>query len=198
MDPLKTSPSRVDDDLIRAIQSGGAIADKAMMAMYGAYHKDIRALIYMLITRYGNRLDDPGDMVHDSFIVMLHKIRYEAPEITSIKAYWMGIARHLWLNQIKKSSKVSLVEEPVADYELLDDSPEKLLIEEERYLRIERCLCKCGPRCHEILTLWLSDYSMDEIAEKLKLSSAAMARKLKHECFKKLKDLIVNSNIFTH
>lgn len=198
MDPLKTSPSRVDDDLIRAIQSGGAIADKAMMSMYGAYHKDIRALIYMLITRYGNRLDDPGDMVHDSFIVMLHKIRYESPEITSIKAYWMGIARHLWLNQIKKSNKVSLVEEPIADYERLDDSPEKLLIEEERYHRIERCLCKCGPRCHEILTLWLSDYSMDEIAEKLNLSSAAMARKLKHECFKKLKDLIVNSNIFTH
>lgn len=197
MDQLKTSPACVDDHFIHAIQTGGAVADKAIMTVYATHHKEIRALIATLISRYGRIKADPADLVHDSFIVMLHKIRYESPEINSLRAYWLGIAKYMWLN-VNRSARINIVAEPDADYNMQGISPEQLMLEEERLNEIERCLCKCGGRCHEILTLWLSDYSMGEIADKLNLSSAAMARKIKHECFKKLKNILINSNVLIH
>ena len=198
MDQLKASPACIDDHFITAIQTGGEVGDKAIMTIYAMHQKEIRALIATLISRYGRIRTEASDLVHDSFIVMLHKIRYESPEINSIRAYWLGIAKHMWLNANKRTPHVTIAAEEGADYYPKGISPEELMLEEERLNEIERCLCKCGGRCHEILTLWLSNYTMNEIAVKLNLSSAAMARKIKHECFKKLKALVINNHVLIH
>src|SRR5687768_13532758 len=195
MDQLKTSPSFVDEEQILAIKSGGAKGDKATMSLYGLYHKDIKACIGALVSRYGPFNLQPVDIVHDSFIVMLHKIRTENPEIISIRAYWLGIARHIWLNEIRKYKNLNIVSETDAYYGHYDRTPESILLFDERSIEIERCMCRCGKRCREVLLLWLAEYSMKEIADRMNLSGPAMARKIKHECFKKLKDLLIKHNI---
>ncbi len=196
MDQLKTSPSFVDDDFIRTIKSGGVECDKAIMSLYGRYNDDIRGCLNTIMSRYARCKCEADDLVHDSFIVMLHKIQNESPVIVSVRAYWLGIARHLWLNQIKKNKKFALVEEAEENYSSFGITPESILLSKERYRLIDHCLSKCGGRCREILLLWISDYSMQDIADQMNLSGPAMARKIKHGCFKKLKDLVINSNIF--
>ncbi len=196
MDQLKTSPSFVDDQYILAIKSGGTACDKAIMTLYGQYHKDVGACLSTLITRYKKCQCEADDLVHDSFIVMLHKIQKESPEIISVRAYWLGIARHLWLNQIKRSHTIDIVEESEGLYLSSGRTPESILLSNEKYDQLDQAISRCGSRCRTILLLWLSDYSMQEIAQQMNISGPAMARKIKHECFKKLKDFIIHGNIF--
>jgi|SRR5687768_1104067 len=197
MDQLKTSPSSVDGDLIHSIRSGGLLGDKAIMTVYSLYQRDIRLYVRMLNSRYRYYQTEPDDIVHDSFIIMLYKIQNDQSSISSLKAYWTGIAKNSWLNQQKRNKKISLVEEPEEKYGIYNHTPETIILYNERYENIERYLSKCGGRCRELLLLWLSDYTMQEIADRLQLSSAAMARKIKHECFKKIKKLVAKGNILS-
>lgn len=195
MDRLKTSPSSVDDDLIRAVKSGGLTADTAIMSLYARYRKEVSLIISTFMMRYGHRVDEPDDILHDSFIILLHKIQHEDPVITSLKSFWIGIAKYLLLNQIKKDKKIAWVAESESFYGLHCPSPEATYLYDEQFEELHQCLGKCGNKCQEILLLWLSDYSMSEIAERLHLSGPAMARKIKYECFKKLKKIVLNSHI---
>ena len=195
MDQLKTSPACTDDEFIAAIKAGGPVADKAIMSVYTRYHKTMRIYVRALMAKSTKHNRAPDDVIHDSFIIMLNKIQLESQVVGSIPAYWSGIAKNLILNQIRKNLKFQLVGEPPETYRLEDETPESIILYNERYEQIEKCFCKCGNRCHEILLMWLSDYSMQEIADRLHLSGPAMARKIKHKCFQKLKDLIVQGNI---
>lgn len=197
MNQLKTSSSLADDHLIFAIQSGGPQADKAIMALYSKYGNDVRSAIHQVMSTFGYPHVDPGDILHDSFLIMLHKIQQERVPVSSVFAFWIGIARYQWMNHLKKMKFTNYVSDPPADYGQTDLTPESMVIFDERYKLLDKCLCKCGSRCKEILMMWLSDYSMGEIAERLHLSGPAMARKIKHECFKKLKKFVIESNIFS-
>ncbi|HUR30201.1 MAG TPA: sigma-70 family RNA polymerase sigma factor [Saprospiraceae bacterium] len=195
MDQLKTSPSRVDDEFIHAIRAGGAIADKAIMSVYMRYNRTIHVFVHLLMSRTTKHNREPDDVVHDSFIIMLDKIQHTSSVVVSIPAFWSGIAKNLILNQIKRNKKFEYVGEPQESYGLEENNPESIVLHNERFEQLDKCFSNCGSRCHEILLLWFSDYTMQEIAEKLKLSGPAMARKIKHKCFQKLKDLIIKGNI---
>ncbi len=197
MDQLKTSPSLADEESVCAIQSGGPAGDAAIMSLYSRHHHEIRASLLKLMSRHIRYKPEADDIVHDSFVLMLHKIRNESMELISVRAYWLGVARNLWLNHRKRNERMLLVEDADEVYGAHEYTPEYIMLTEERYTRLDQCFTNCGGRCREILLMWLSDYTMQEIADAMKLSSPAMARKIKHECFKKLKDMVVKSNIFT-
>ena len=93
MDRLKTSPSFSDEELIAAIKSGGAKADSAIFSLYAKYNRDVRSWICYLFNQQGIREDDATDILHDSFLTALHKIQYEEVNVTSLKSYWLGIAK---------------------------------------------------------------------------------------------------------
>jgi RNA polymerase sigma factor (sigma-70 family) len=196
MTQLKTSSSLADEQLIFAIQSGGHESDTAIMQLYGKYCNQVRSTLYGIMKGCGHSHADPSDILHDSFIVMLHKIQHDHVPVTSIFAFWLGIAKYHWLNYLKKAKYVDYVADPLPAYGYEESTPESLVIFDERFKLLDQCLCKCGSRCREILIMWLSDYSMEEIAQRLHLSGTAMARKIKHECFKKLRKLVIDSNIF--
>lgn len=197
MDQLKTSPSIADVEFIHAIKSGGLSADKAIMSLYALYHKDIRSCMTSLMSRYKRSKEKLDDIVHDSFMILLYKIEHESPVIVSVRAYWLGIARHIWLNLIKRVNRIDLVEDDEELYGYHEESPENIFLGNEKYEQLHKCMASCSKRCHEILLLWLADYTMQEIADRMNLSSPAMARKIKHKCFKKIKNLVINCHIFT-
>jgi RNA polymerase sigma factor (sigma-70 family) len=196
MDPLKTNPSPEDVDLIAAIRSGGPAGDKAIIALYGRYQKDVRMALRQIIHRFTPGIDPPADILHDAYIIMIRKVRHENAFCSHPRSFWVGIARKLWLNQIKKYKNADRVEDADIPYGMYAPDPENVLIAREREREIEACIAGCGRRCQEVLYLWLADFSMQEIADRLHLSSAGMARKIKHECFKKLKEKLINSNVF--
>jgi DNA-directed RNA polymerase specialized sigma24 family protein len=103
----------------------------------------------------------------------------------SLKAYWIGVSKKLLLNEVKKNNRIHIVEEPEESYGFDDVDPETLFLITERNEQVNKCLTTFGSRCKDILLLWASRYTMDEIACRLHLSGAPVARKIKHSCFKK-------------
>src|SRR5688500_20168420 len=112
MNQLKTGSSHADEQLILAIQSGGPPADKAIMSLYSQYCNDVRSSIYRIMCNYGHPHSDPGDILHDSFLIMLNKIQLQQVPVTSIYAFWTGIAKYQWMNHLKKMKLIDYVEDP--------------------------------------------------------------------------------------
>ena len=194
MNQLDYSPYLKDENIICAIKSGGLSGDRAIFNLYTFYHKSVLYAMAEMISLYPGCKTLPEDIVHDAFIVMLHKIQYESPVSGSLKAFWIGIAKKLLANQVKKNGRIILVRDAEEQYGCFEITPETIFLLTERNQQIEKYLSMFGSRCKEILLLWMSQHTMDEIAIKLNLSGAPMARKIKHSCFKKLKNLIRKGN----
>lgn len=148
-----------------------------------------------LIKLYPSCRTEPDDIVHDAFLVMIHKIQFESTPGNTLKSFWVGISRKLILNQVRKLKRITLVEEVDEDYGSPEISPESLFMITEQNEQIEHYISRAGERCKQILTMWLAQFTMGEIAEQLHLSGAPMARKIKYACFKKLKNLIQSGHI---
>ena len=103
MNQLNYNPSLKDENLILAIKSGGLAGERAIVSLYTENHKEVKAAITDLISLYQGCKTEPDDMAHDAFLMMLHKIQFERIKTSSLKSYWIGIARKLMLNQVKKT-----------------------------------------------------------------------------------------------
>jgi len=183
-----------DEDFVREIRAGGLRADTAISCLYRQYRKRVFSSISRLIKKHPDFKGTADDLVHDAFILMISKIRNEASEIHSLQGFWIGAGNHLFLNQLKRDQKVILVRDAEEIYGLNEVSPETDYMNREKQEQMQSTFAKLGTRCQEILLLWINQYSMVEIAERMNLSNDAMARKIKFECFKKLKDLVKTGN----
>lgn len=190
MNHLQCHIYKQDKDFILAIQDGGAGADRAISCLYLKYRKRAYAYMSNLISKHAVYKGGAEDLVQDSFIIMVEKIRVIDFDVKSLGGYWIGISKMLFLNQLKKDKRIVYVNEAEEYYGYEDLTPESILFEKEKQYNLENAFAQLGPRCKEVLMLWLNQYSMIEISQKMNLSSDAMARKIKFECFKKLKALV--------
>jgi len=180
----------LDKDYIPEIQAGGAGADRAISCLYLKYRSRTYAYMSNLISKHPEYKGMADDLVQDSFIIMVDKIRVNGYTVNSLAGYWIGISKMLFLNQLKKDKRIIYVNDVEECYGYEDLTPESILFEKEEQYKLENAFAQLGPKCQEVLMLWLNQYSMAEIAQKLNLSSDAMARKVKFECFKKLKEYV--------
>ena len=183
-----------DEDYVREIRAGGLRAETAIGCLYEQYRKRVYTVAHRLITKHPEFRGSPADLVHDSFILMVHKVQYSTKEVESLFGFWIGISRNLFLNQLKKDQRIILVRDPEEIYGIDDLSPEHAFLHQEERAQMEHTFSQLGARCREILLLWINRYSMLEIAAEMNLSTDAMARKIKFDCFKKLKDLVRTGN----
>ena len=179
-----------DDTFLLEIRAGGLVAETAIAMLYTRYRRRVYHSIRRIIARHHNYRGTPEDLVHDSFILMIQKIQFENLTVRSLHGFWLGIANNLFLNQLKKDERIVGVYESEEKYGLNEDTPEVLYLALEKEEQMAKTFSLLGPRCREVLMLWIDRYSMPEIAGLMNLSTAAMARKIKYSCFKKLKELI--------
>lgn len=183
-----------DEDFLREIRAGGPRAETAITCLYKLYRKRVYTSMKKLIRKYPEFRGTSEDLVHEAFILMVQKIQFEACEIQSIPGFWIRAGKNLFLNQLKKDQKIFLVRDSEAIYGLNELSPEIEFLNREEEEQMLSTFSELGTRCREILLLWINQYSMKEIAERMNLSNDSMARKIKFECFKKLKDLVRTGN----
>lgn len=174
-----------DDEIIQAIKQGGTQRQLAIRHIY----KDeafSQKVIQFVQANTGN-YQDGQDMFHEGIIVLDRNIRNDKFRgESSLKGYLYSTCRFLWMNQIRKKSKVSLTE----DQQVMDsndlESPEVIALKDEKKMLLSKILEQLGDRCKKVLELWRLSYSMEEIASQVGLSSAAMATKTKYRCHKQL------------
>lgn len=174
-----------DTELIEAIKAGGTSRQRAIRYIYNT--KGFSQKIIQFVKANSGNMQDGQDMFHEGIIVLDKNIRQDKFRgDSSLSSYLYSICRFLWMNQIRKKAKVDYTEDNQRLDEVEVENPESMTVTDERKKILNFVVSQLGERCQKILEMWKLSYSMEEIAEKLGFSSAAMARKNKYRCHKSL------------
>lgn len=184
-----------DVDYVDAIKGGGSGLDLATECLYRAYRDRVLMHVQNYVGYRSGQREDIGDLVQDAYLIMIEKIRFGGYKDGSLLHFWIGITKGLLRNKVKRDARMDLVDDTLKLDQKDLDSPEYQLISEERSSMLDQLLSRLGERCKRVLVLWASGYSMREIAEKLGLSSEAMARKTKYKCKGQLLALVDSVDI---
>ena len=140
--------------------------------------------------------DQAQDVIQEVLIAMYNQAKTKGLELTCpFDAYFFLLCKRRWLNELKKSynKEVTIAEENVS----IDKDVEKLAIEteeqDERQSLFDEMFQKLGEKCQEVLKLSFVTKTMEEVANKMKVTYAYV-RKKKSICTGQLTQMIQASN----
>lgn len=160
-------------------------------------YKEFYPLVFGYIRKHGGFESDAKDIFQEALIVIYKFLDKEESEtINDFSAYLMGIARRVWLKQIRRSG---IHEKYVNQSEknLFEEHPSDVELENELELSlIRKHILKLGEECRKVL-LWTSEgLSSQEIAEKLEYKSDKIVNNKRYKCKESLIQMIKNDPDF--
>ncbi len=158
------------------------------------YHHWRSAYSNKILTQGGTniQIDELFSEIYNKFENRI--LNTSLPTIENLKSYFAKCMYFAWL-KYKKSEKNYILD--VEDYDF-EDIPQFLHLDEyqiEINDILDKLLSALSERCKSILIMFSNNFSMKEIAEKLKLKDDDKAKKEKYECMKKLKASVANNPI---
>ena len=180
--------SAKQERLIKDLQNGGPNASLAMKELYENYqYKNY-------IAKYSSEFNIPStlvkDFLQDAFVTFIQKAKNKNfPLPKDVNVYITSIAKNLIQNHSRRLKTEEIAMEDSNKYGY-SDSLSKTIIDNETKKALKDILSQLDPICKRVLRLWANDFSFQEIASKLDLSSDSRARQKKHRCLKKLIELI--------
>lgn len=156
-------------------------------------YRDTYPLVFRLIVNNGGNENDVKDIIQESFLIVLTKIR-ENNFILSCEfsTYIYSICKNLWLKNLRNKKKL---DQKNVDLSQLADVDFSLNFEKEsslnsQYFLYHKHFQSLSPICKEILKMFFEKKSFEEIAKVLNLINYDFARKKKYKCKKVLIDRI--------
>ena len=179
-----------DKEIIEAILEG---KDEKVIA--SLYTSILPGLTRYICSNSGTS-DDAYDLFQDALLIFVKMVvtnKYDH-EKYQIHSYILTITKNLWINRVKKNSRGMKWEKTK-----IEEEEEKLILEniidDERKKVLETVFMSLGKKCIEILSMYYyQGLSMKEIAEKMDLQSADVAKVKAHRCRKELSDKIISNN----
>lgn len=166
--------------------------------VYDSYFDSVKN---MVISKSGSK-DLANDVFQEALVVIYKKSQNKDFRIdqSSFFTYLYAVCRITLLSMFNKGSKDVLNQ----SVEINESNERSDNFEEEQRLAEEgikeqlfhKYLKKISKNCKDILLLVIKGLQSDEIAEKLKMSSAAYVRKKKMICMKNLVEMIKNDAKF--
>lgn len=174
-----------EKQLIAAIKSGGKTRQQAIAQIYAS--KDLKQKVIRFVRNNSGIEQDGVDMFHEGIIVLDRNIRQDKFRGDgSLNGYLFSTCKLLWMNQIRTNTRVSYTDDTFKLDETVHETPESLSIRRERAAVLRKVLASLGEKCQKVLELWKLSYSMEEIAERVGLKDASVARKQKYRCYQSL------------
>lgn len=148
-------------------------------------------MVKKLIVWNGGSVNDAADLFQDALIVIYLMAKKPDFKLTSqfsslLYGVCVMLLRNRWLLK-HRGKEISIPPEHVC---FLSDLPDIDFAEIERQNLFDRAFMQLGEKCRQVLDLFFQKFSMKAIAERLKFNGAGYARVRKHECLKKLIELI--------
>lgn len=174
------------NDLIALIRSGRAGRERATKFLY--HDQGLNNGIKRIIRVGGGNENDFQEIFNFTLVQFLKAVMEKKDLVikTNVNSYLFGIARNLWLQELRKRKKLpqSLPEDFVA----VDATPpiDLVIMNDEKNRMLSKVLDHMGKKCKEVLMLWAANYRMREIAADLKYKSEDVVRKKKFLCMKEL------------
>ncbi|MEO1260698.1 MAG: sigma-70 family RNA polymerase sigma factor [Bacteroidota bacterium] len=186
-----------DQSIIESIQAGGKTMESAMRYLYE--QSEIRKKVLQFVRLKNGSDEDGEDVFQDGISHLVMNIRKGVFRgESSLQTYLMVICKKLWFYKFNRQVKLNAIKKEIPTPEISDiETPEKILIYKERSKMVKVILEKIGSPCKEILSLWALSYSMKEMAGKLGYKNEGSMRKKKHQCQKKIMELIKSQSSLT-
>jgi len=183
------------DDLVVRLKCG----DNTALSYLHPYQEDC---IRTLVIRSAARCD--RDQAYDIFVESLMEFRKNALHdrilFQNIRGYLRKICWNTWLAMARTKARQDSRRDTVTSqlYANHDDPETETTMEElyaERLALMQNAMDQLGERCRTILYMAIADkISMQEIASQMHLANADVAKTTKSRCYKKLLEIIRNTN----
>lgn len=150
-----------------------------------------KRLIFSYIGNHGGSEQDSEDMLQEAIVVLWQNARKPDFRLTSGPGtYLLAVAKNKWMAILRKRSK--LVANEVTDI-VPEDGPssDDLLVKKEQTEIIGRALDLISPNCRKLLLMfYFEELSLSEIAGRLHLANANVAKAKKYQCKKSLEAIL--------
>jgi len=177
------------NQLISQIRENLKLRNQAIEQLYNDQH--LNRIVKGTLINMGCSEIDSHDYFTEAIVNFIQACYKPSFEIrTSLANYLTGIAKNLWLKEVTRNKKKNTIDKERM-VELSDsNSPEVLILKEERKQLLYKILNYLGESCKKVLMLWAINKRMKEIANEMDYKSPGMARKKKHQCLRKLYKII--------
>lgn len=180
-----------DEDIIKAIT--GTSESRERVLRYIFHQSDWKVSVVSFVVLNAGTEEDGEDVFQETLILFDQNLRLNRFEGKSgLKTYFLSIAKRRWwklFNQRRIQSTIP------ASYEFETGADQEVeMINEEQKHYLSQALGQIGSRCKQILQLYQLDYSMEEIAKAVSLSSATMAKKEAYRCRMRLREFLENNS----
>lgn len=142
--------------------------------------------------------DQAQDVIQEVLITIFNQAKTNGLQLTCpFDAYFFLLCKRRWLNEIKKSSnkEVTLQDENVSIDESVQEMTFQTEVFDEKQSLFDEMFQKLGDKCKELLQLSFVTKTMEEVAEKLKVTYGYV-RKKKSLCTGQLTEMIQQSARF--
>ncbi len=185
MNRLKTS----DNDLIKAIRTGGEVRMRALEQIFKNEGKRLSVIRYL--KSKGCSQHDAEDLYQDAIIIFERKVSAgEFMQLASIDNYIFSIVKLNWYNKYRKNQRQSGNE--ITDDLLLERDVSAYYERQERKGIMNQILSLIGERCKKLLLMFTQSYSMEDIAREIGLTDNVHARKEKYRCLNRMRVKVQN------
>ncbi|MEL6925450.1 MAG: sigma-70 family RNA polymerase sigma factor [Bacteroidota bacterium] len=178
-------PTMTNTALLENIRCGGAKRQAAIAAIY--QDKALRNQVIAFVRKNNGNQEDGIDIFHEGIIAFDENVRKNKYEDKGkVQAYIFTVCRFMWLNKLKRNSRMVYTSEISTLDQKNMETPESLHMSQEQKELMEEILSQLGIKCKKILELWKLSYSMEEIAQEVGLGNAGIARRQRYNCYQKL------------
>lgn len=178
-------------DLIEGIRAHDA---GTLDYLYSDFYPGIRK---MVLANSGT-VDDAMDIFQEALVILYRKLKEENFMLScSVYTYLYAIARHMWLNQLKKSMRISQLRSE-NDISLPDDPSILDEIERNDRLRLyRRKFEELSEDCKRVLSLFLKNLPVGEITQKMGYRSDQHTKNRRFRCKMSLIKRIKSSKTYS-
>jgi len=145
------------------------------------------------VAAMGGGLQDGEDIFQETVVTFIDLVqRRKFRGDSSIKTFLTSIAKHIWLNELKRRKSINHresrfgTERDQVDNELFDSYEDQEI--KEQFLTL---LSQLGDSCRQVLTLfYYENLTFAEIMEKMGYESEQVVRNKKYKCLRELTGLV--------
>lgn len=179
--------SYADADLVFAIREGNQL-NSAILFIYQQYADAIRSYI---ITNSGTQ-QDAEDVFQETVVTFIDVVKNNKYRGESgIKTFLVSIARHIWLNELKKKERSGIREQEFGmSREQSEMDISQYIADREIKQQFRAVIEKLGEPCKKILTLfYYENLSMKDLLAHLPYENEQVVRNKKYKCLQQLTGL---------